>query len=453
MPREFRDLRTLTQAKQVLWQALPERVRQGRFGLHQAPLVEAVGCVLDQAVTSPVDLPAFDRSTVDGYAVRAQDTFGASEGLPAYLNVIGAVRMGEPAELSISYQQCARIPTGGMLPEGADAVVMVEHTQPWGPECRGESVTRPGRPAGSPLQAVEVLRPVAPGENVVHRGDDVKQGEELLAPGHCLRPQDISALAGLGVATVTIHRPRAAVLSTGCELVPHTAPLTPGKIHDMNGPALCAAVRALGGEPLDLGLVADARDELRQAILKGVAGADLVLVSGGTSVGAEDLIPEVLDSLGSPGVIIHGLAVRPGKPLVVAMAGEVPVFGLPGHPTSALVIFRELVAPLIALATRVQIRPTTVAARLTRNISSQAGREDLVRVTVEERDGEWHATPLLAPSALISSLVRAHGLVRVPAEAEGLYAGDSVEVELLAARSSLPLAGATGAKGGGHEPR
>ncbi len=435
MPREFRDLKTLSEAREIIRRALPERVKQGRFGIHQAPIVEAVGSVLDQAVTSPADLPAFDRSTVDGYAVRAPDTFGASEGLPAYLNVIGAVRMGEPADLSISHQQCARIPTGGMLPEGADAVVMVEHTQPWGPERRGESATRPGRPTGlpgqgSPVQAVEVLRPVAPGENVIHRGDDLKQGEEMLAPGHRLRPQDISALAGLGIATVTIRRPRVAVLSTGRELVPHTDPLTPGKIRDMNGPALCAAVRALGGEPLDLGLVSDDQEALRQALIRGVAEADIVLVSGGTSVGAEDLIPEVLDSLGSPGVIIHGLAVRPGKPLVVAMVGEVPVFGLPGHPTSALVIFRELVAPVIALATGAEIRPATVAARLTRNISSQAGREDLVRVTLEERAGEWHATPLLAPSALISSLVRAHGIVRVPAEAEGLYAGDCVEVEL-----------------------
>jgi len=438
MPREFRDLKTLAQAKQILWQALPERMREGRFGLHQAPIAEAVGCILDQAVTSPADLPAFDRSTVDGYAVRARDTFGASEGLPAYLNVTGEVRMGEPADLSISYQQCAHMPTGGMLPEGADAVVMVEHTQPWGPECRGESATRPGRPGGSPLPTVEVLRPVAPGENVIHRGDDVKQGETLLAPRHRLRPQDISALAGLGIAAVVVRRPRVAVLSTGCELVPHTTPLSPGKIHDMNGPALCAAVRALGGEQLDLGLVSDDQAELQQAVLKGVAEADLVLVSGGTSVGAEDLIPEVLASLGPPGLIIHGLAVRPGKPVAVAMAGEVPVFGLPGHPTSALVMFRELVGPLIALATGAEAcppaawlaRPPTVTARLARNVPSQAGREDLVRVTVEQRDGEWHATPLLAPSALISSLVRAHGLVRVPAEAEGLCAGDCVEVEL-----------------------
>jgi molybdopterin molybdotransferase len=420
MHREFRDLKTLAQAKQILWQALPERMREGRFGLHQAPVAEAVGCILDQAVVSAVDLPAFDRSTVDGYAVRARDTFGASEGLPAYLNVTGEVRMGEPADLSISYQQCAGIPTGGMLPGGADAVVMVEHTQPWGED------------------SVEVRRPAAPGENVVHRGDDVKQGEALLAGGHRLRPQDISALAGLGIAAVVVRRPRVAVLSTGCELVPYTAPLSPGKIHDMNGPALCAAVRALGGEPLDLGLVSDDQAELQHAVLKGVAEADLVLVSGGTSVGAEDLIPEVLASLGPPGLIIHGLAVRPGKPVAVAMAGEVPVFGLPGHPTSALVMFRELVGPLIALATGAEAcppaawlaRPPTVTARLARNVPSQAGREDLVRVTVEQRDGEWHATPLLAPSALISSLVRAHGLVRVPAEAEGLCAGDCVEVEL-----------------------
>jgi len=415
MRRELRQLKTLEEARRTLWEALPERLRQGRFGAAESADIEhAVGCALAAPVTVPEDLPPFDRSTVDGFAVRAQDTFGASEGLPAYLEIAGEVRMGESPDCALSANRAARIPTGGMLPAGADAVVMVEYTQPWGEN------------------SVEVLRPAAPGENVVRRGDDLRRGGELLPAGHRLRPQDVSALAGLGLARVEICRPRVGVLSTGLELVPHTDTPSPGQIRDMNGPALKAAVRGLGAIPVDLSLVTDTREALRAALARGVAECDMVLASGGTSVGAEDLIPEMIDALGPPGVLVHGLSVKPGRPLVIGLAGEVPVFGLPGHPTSALVIFREVVAPLLrpAAASLPDAFPT-VPARLARNLPSQAGREDFVRVRLERREGEWRAVPVLGPSALISSLVQADGIIRVPAEAEGLYAGEMVEVELL----------------------
>jgi molybdopterin molybdotransferase len=411
MSREFRDLKTLAEAREILWQALPERVRVGRWRGRPVEISEAVGLCLAEPVRAPMDLPPFGRSTVDGYAVRAADTFGASEGLPAYLTVIGEVRMGEAPGITLSHQQAARIPTGGFLPAGADAAVMVEQTQPWGEN------------------SIEVLRPVAPGENVVHRGDDVKEGALLLPAGHRLRPQDISALAGVGMTTVLVHQARVAVLSTGDELIAHTEQITPGKVYDMNRPALLAAVRELGGQAADLGIIPDDPRELQAAMGRAVADADVVIASGGTSVGAEDIMPEIINALGPPGVLVHGLSVRPGKPVVIGMAGEVPIFGLPGHPVSALVIFRELVSPLLRGAVAEPAPPATVRARLARNIPSQAGREDLVRVRLEQREGEWQAVPLLAPSALISSLVQADGLVRVPAAAEGLYAGEMVEVE------------------------
>jgi molybdopterin molybdotransferase len=349
---------------------------------------------------------------MDGYAVRAEDTFGASEGLPAYLKVVGEVRMGEAPGFSISDQECAHIPTGGMLPGGADAVVMVEHTQPWG--------------EGS----VEVLRPAAPGENVVRRGDDVREGEVVLRAGVRLRPQEVSALAGMGFGKVRGHQARVAVLSTGVELVAHTETPGPGQIRDMNGPALMAAVRATGAEAVDLGVVGDDAEGLLGALRRGVEEADVVLASGGTSVGAEDLVPDAIDALGAPGVLVHGLAVKPGRPVVIGLVGEVPVFGLPGHPTSCLVMFRELVGPLLRGCSEGPAPELTrVRARLTRNHPSRAGQEELVPVRLEEREGEWEATPVLGPSALISGLVRADGLVRVAAEAEGLYAGEVVEVE------------------------
>ncbi len=414
MSRELRHLKTLEEARSILRDALPEHVREGRFGARCVEIAQAVGLVLDEDVASPIALPPFDRSIMDGYAVRAQDTFGASEGLPAYLKIAGEVRMGEAPDFALSHNEAARIPTGGMLPDAADAVVMVEHTQPWGED------------------SIEVLRPVAPGDNVVRRADDVHEGQAILPAGRRLRPQDISALAGLGLAAVRVRLPRVAVLSTGAELVPHTDPITAGKIRDMNGPALRAAVRLMGAEPLDLGLVDDDAASLRAALQRGIEEADIVLASGGTSVGPEDLMPDVIASLGSPGVLVHGLSVKPGKPVVIGLVGETPIFGLPGHPTSCLVIFRELVAPLLGAAGgRRGGRAEPVRARLSRNYPSQAGREELVPVQLEERDGEPHATPLLGPSALISTLVRANALMRIPAAAEGVYAGDMVDVEPL----------------------
>jgi len=412
MPRELRHLKTLEEAHRILWDALPAPIRGGHFGVHAVEIAEAVGLVLEQAVICPTDLPPFDRAIMDGYAVRAGDTFGASEGLPAYLKVVGEVRMGEAPEFALSHQEAGAIPTGGMLPEGADAVVMVEHTQPWGDD------------------SIEVLRPVAPGENIVRRADDTRAGQEILPAGHRIRPQDVSGLAGLGIEAVEVHRPRVAVLSTGSELVPHTGDTELGRIRDMNGPALRAAAAACGAEPVSLGLVEDDAEKIAAALRRGLDQADVVLVSGGTSVGIEDVIHEIIDSLGEPGVIVHGLALKPGKPVIIGLACGVPVFGMPGHPTSCLIIFRELVAPLLGLARGEETGPPLPRkARLTRNFPSQAGREELVPVRLEQNQGGWWATPLLTPSALISTLVRADGLVRIPPEAEGLYSGDEVDVE------------------------
>jgi molybdopterin molybdotransferase len=433
--RELRHLTTLDDARRILWQALPARIREGRYAGRDTPIAEAVGFALDEDVVCPTDLPPFDRSTMDGYAVQAGDTFGASEGLPAYLKVIGEVRMGEAPAFNLSERQAAAIPTGGMLPPGADAVVMIEHIQPWGGDLSASLQ------AGS----IEVLRPVAPGDNIVHQGDDVRAGEVLLSAGPRLRPQDISALAGLGIATVRIRRPRVAVLSTGFELVAPDQPLAPGQIRDMNGPALRAAARAAGAEPVNLGLVSDDPEAIRAALCTGLAEADIVLVSGGTSVGTEDVIHDIISSLGKPGVLVHGLAVKPGKPVVIGLVNEVPVFGLPGHPTSCLVMFRELVSALLRVAAGSEPQTSLpVRARLTRNYPSQAGREELVPVRVEKRDGAWEATPLLGPSAFISTLVAADGLVRVPFAAEGLHEGDEVEVEPFDCAQDRPFASAQG---------
>ena len=408
MPELLR-LHTLAQARQALEAALPAPRRE----TERVASAEALGRVLAQDLASPEDLPPFPRSVMDGYAVRAEDTFGASEGLPAYLRLCGQVRMGEGAP-PLPARAAMRIPTGGMLPEGADAVVMVEHSQLWNEET------------------VEVLRPVAPGENVVARGEDLKAGAPLLAAGHRLRPQDLGALMALGLTEILVQaRPRVAIFATGNEIIPPEKAPGPGQIRDINSYSLAASVRRAGGEPMLHEIVPDVAEVLASQLRAGLAKAHLLLASGGTSVGTEDLLAQVMDGLGEPGVIVHGLAIKPGKPVIIAVADGKPVFGLPGHPASALLAFDLLVDPLLRrMAGLPPAARRRLPARLARNLPSAPGREDFYRVKLEQRAGETWAVPILGKSSLISTLVEADGRVQVPLDSEGLYQGASVEVEL-----------------------
>ncbi len=415
---------------------------QPRLRTETVPLEAATGRVLAEPVRATADIPGFARSTVDGYAVAAEDTFGASEGLPAPLRVIGEVPMGQAAAVRLEPGAAVRVATGAMLPEGADAAVMIEHT-----ETLDEGAHEIG-----------VTRPVAPGDNVIRRGEDLAAGTELLAPGHTLTPYDIGALSGIGLTAVKVFTaPLVAVVSTGDEVVPASAEPRPGQVRDINGPALAAAVLAEGGAPMVMGIYPDefaAQAGALHAALEG--GADMVLVSGGSSVGARDLTSSVINSLGQPGVFLHGLAVRPGKPTIAALVGGVPVIGLPGHPASALVVFEVFVRPILkamqGLAGPAAWHRPWVWATLTRNLASGPGREDYVRVRLRPRPlpagggaeaaglrGEvpttdqpaFEAEPVLGKSGLISTLVKADGLLRIPLEKEGLRAGETVKVTLL----------------------
>ncbi|MDI6631579.1 MAG: molybdopterin molybdotransferase MoeA, partial [Thermoanaerobacteraceae bacterium] len=340
------------------------------------------------------------------FAVRAADTFGASEGLPAYLRVAGEVLMGRAPDGPLLPGEAWRIPTGGMLPEGADAVVMVEHTEEAG-------------------DAVAVLRPVAPEENVVRRGDDVRAGQVVLQAGKRLRPHDIGLLAACGVTRVPVRRrPVVGIIGTGDEVVAAEAVPGPGQVRDVNTPALAAAVKAAGGDPRVFGLVPDELPVLREVLARAVAESELVLLSGGSSVGTRDLTLEAVSSLPGALVLFHGLAVKPGKPTVGAVADGKAVFGLPGHPVSALVVFEFLVRPL--LEPERSTRPP-VRVRLGRSLRSAPGREDYVRVALRIENGELVAEPVLGKSGLIATLARADGLVRLRLDAEGAAAGEMVE--------------------------
>jgi molybdopterin molybdotransferase len=376
------------------------------------PLADALHRVPAAPVTAPHALPGFARSTVDGYAVRAADTYGVSEGLPGYLQVAGAVRMGAEPDVTVAPGTVAIMPTGGVLPPGADAVVMIEYTQE----------AMPG--------TIEVVRPVAPGDGVVRADEDAAPGAELVPPGRPLRAQDLGMLAAAGVTSVTVHaRPRVTVLSTGDEVVPpDTAALRPGQVRDASAVALAAMVAEAGGEPAHGGIVPDNPGKLESALRAALTTSDLIVISAGSSVGARDETAGVVRRLGQPGIWCHGLAIRPGKPTLLAECDGVPVIGLPGNPRSALVVFRLLGIPLVRLVGGCTMPPAepVVRARLARDLASATGRLDVVQVRVH--DGT--ATPIFGLSALLSVLTAADGYVIVPEEATGLDAGAEVEVTL-----------------------
>src|SRR5499427_1936938 len=403
--REFFTTRTVAEA---LAGFRPAR----RTAARAIPLSEALHRVPAAPVTAPHPLPGFARSTVDGYAVRAADTYGVSEGLPGYLEVAGEVRMGAEPDVTVGPGTVASMPTGGVLPPGADAVVMIEYTQE----------AMPG--------TIEVVRPVAPGDGVVRADEDAAAGAELVPPGRPLRAQDLGMLAAAGVTGVSVHaRPRVTVFSTGDEVVPPSAAdLRPGQVRDALAVALAAMVTEAGGEPVPGGIVPDDPGDLERALRAALGGSDLIVISAGSSVGARDETAGVVARLGPPGIWCHGLAIKPGKPTLLADSGGVPVIGLPGNPRSALVVFRLLGIPLVRLVGGCTIPPPepAVRARLARDLASASGRLDVVQVRVA--DGV--AAPVFGPSALLSVLTAADGYVIIPNEATGLDAGTEVEVTL-----------------------
>jgi molybdopterin molybdotransferase len=381
---------------------------------------EALQRVLVKPVIAMTPLPPFARTTVDGYAVRARDTYGASESLPAYLSLAGEVPMGTAPDLELQAAQCVLIHTGGMLPPGADAVVMLENTQ----------IARAGE--------LEVLKAVAVGENVIAEGEDVRAGDPVIPAGVSLRAAEIGGLMALGVTRVHVgRRPRVGILSSGDEVVPPEMETKPGQVRDVNAYTLSALVQDVGGFAQRYGIIPDRSGELQLAASKAVAECDLVVITAGSSASTRDLTAQVISKLGSPGVLVHGVNVRPGKPTILAVCDGKAVIGLPGNPVSALVIASLFVTPVIrALQGESLPRPRArISAVLTVNLASQAGREDWIPVRLLEqsqpgRGTRFHAEPVFGKSNLIFTLARADGYVRIDPDATGLSAGDSVEVLL-----------------------
>lgn len=371
--------------------------------------------VLAEDLYSPEDLPHFSRAAMDGFAVRAKDTFGASEAIPALLTLKGEIPMGHAPGEALTPGTCFRISTGGMLPDGADAVVMIEHTQ----------ILSDG--------TVEIYKPVSPLDHVILVGEDVASGQPVLAAGQRLRPQDLGLLAALGIREVSVHRiPRVGIISTGDEIVAPEEQPPPGRVRDVNAVTLKALTSQCAAVPFFLGRTKDDFQALKTLCLKGLETAEVILISGGSSVGTRDYTLETIRSLPGAEILAHGIAVSPGKPTILARLGEKVLWGLPGQVTSAMIVFTLFVRPCLDHLQGMAVeRPAPkIKAYLSRNVASAQGREEYIRVSLQPGEKGWEAVPLLGKSGLIGTMVRADGLVRIDQYCEGLEKGEEVEVWL-----------------------
>ncbi len=384
----------------------------------EIPLKNALGRVLSTNITAPENLPPFSRSTMDGYAVRAKDTFGCSESEPALLNITGEIAMGSSGQAHLLKPgQTVNIWTGGELPQKGDAVVMVEYTR-----LLNE-------------QTVEIFRPVAPGENVIRSGDDYKQGSVVLKKGSSLRPQDLGVLSGLGLTTVPVSpQPKVAIISTGDELVAPDQPLGPGKIRDINSTTLAALVEEAGGLPLCCGIIKDDLEAMLAACREALKHADILLLSGGSSVGRRDFTLQVLEKIEKAQLLAHGVAIRPGKPTILAKQNNKALFGLPGHAASAMVVFYLFVRPLLRKlgGLDASMGLQAIKVQTEQQIPSTIGREEYVRVQLTQQQGDELplATPVYGKSGLLNPLVRADGLLVIGRDVEGLDQGAKATVLL-----------------------
>jgi len=410
--RGFKSTARIDEARQRFFSAL----RFEKPAVESVPILEALGRILGEDVRSQVDVPPFYKSAVDGYAVHGEDTFGALRTNPSILTLIGEIEAGDKPDLEVKRGETAKIATGAAVPKSADAVVMLEYTKT------------------IDLHRIEVWTPVTPGENVTRKGEDVHAGEIVLKKGVKIRPQDVGILVMLGKTTVNVvKKPSFSVFSTGDELVESTKDVEAGKTVDVNRPILLSMIREAGAIGLDRGIVKDQFEDIRRKTEEGLAEADAVVVTGGTSVGARDLVPEVVNSIGKPGMLVHGVSMRPGMPTGLGVVNRKPVVSLPGNPVAAMIAFEVFVKPLISRLMEAQEESTPkIMGRLTRRIASVQGFRTFNRVLVRRLGDQLSVEPIrLTGSGILTSMTKANGILVIPEDVEGYEAGEEVEVSLL----------------------
>lgn len=407
---EFLKLLPPSQALEAFFDNLPAEVKRE---VETCRSEHAHGRVLAADLFAPHPMPEFNKSTVDGYAVRARNTFGATESQPAYLKIYGEVQMGRRPAGKLESGGCMVIHTGGMLPEGADAVVMLEYTQQSLPD------------------EIEVYRPVAPGDNVIKIGEEISSGALFLQAGKKISIAEVGGLLALGITEVPVYcRPKIGIFSTGDEVVHPDQQAEPGMVRDVNSYTLAALVRENGGEPVQYGIIKDDFGLIRAAAQAALNACDALIITAGSSASVRDMTSAVIGELGEPGVIVHGVNVKPGKPTILGVCGGKAVIGLPGNPVSAYVIARLFVTPLLKYLTgekRMEIQPT-IQAVLSINLASQSGREEWIPVKLQQMGDQIIAEPVFSKSNLILSLANIDGFIHISPTANGISAGSTVDV-------------------------
>jgi len=408
---EFLTLLPPDQAREKLLAHLPAP----QIDSDSVEVIYALNRITAEDIFAPHPLPEFPRTTVDGYVVRAKDTFGASESLPAYLHLIGESPMGDAPSFEVGAGQCALIHTGGMLPKGADSVVMLEYSQTVGDA------------------EIEIFKSVADGENLIQIGEDVAKDQLVIPKGTLIRPAEIGGLMALGFTSLRVARkPKVGLISTGDEVIDPSESPRPGQVRDINSYTLGSLVEKFGGDAIRYGIFGDNFERLKNAAVQALTECDVVIITAGSSASTRDMTAEVIRQLGEPGVLVHGINTRPGKPTILGVCNSKAVIGLPGNPVSALVNGYLFVVPVVEKLLGTLPRPTaTVQAKLTVNLSSQAGREDWQPVKLKMDNGQRIAEPIFGKSNLIFTLAAADGLLRIHPDANGVSAGEIVEVVLI----------------------
>lgn len=376
-------------------------------------IIDSLGKVLSSDIISEFNVPDFNRSTVDGYAIRNSDSHGCSDSMPSFLNLVGEVEMGCIAKESISSGNAIYVPTGGMMPEGADAVIMIEYV-----EKLDENT-------------IAIHKPVSIGENIVYKGDDIKNGQIVLNKGKKVTYQDIGVLAALGIKEVDVYKGiKFYIISTGDEIIDIGEELKFGKIRDINGYAIHGLISKLGGTVVNKVIVKDDYNLLREEVRNGIEDSDIILISGGSSVGVRDFTHDVINSFDGQGILVHGVALKPGKPTILGECCNKPVFGLPGHPVSALLVFKIFVEYLVSELLNIKDNNYSINAVIDSNLHSSPGKQTYQMVSIEERDEKYYAIPNFGKSSMITLLSKSCGYVILDGDNEGLYKGQEVKVHL-----------------------